>query len=254
MSNWRWTVCVAGLCLASAGCEPTPEQVERTDPQPAVAEIEPAPRIPEPDLHEPDHPGSATFSTWPGYEEHRTFEVMWLGGDGDVELYDEAGGDGDPLETASWLDGTKMEWLDSMVHVDEPRPLEVTRTVEIVATPYDVETKRLAADDNYYELSAGDRLFLYHYGGEQSCYYGVDDSIVLSDCLSDPVNIDDETGLDVEAPWTPLSKQWWLLVESPQGTRGWMLVDEAPVEIHERQLEGFDGVDGPDGPGEHFVD
>ena len=254
MRRWTTVVLVGGVCAWRGGCEDVPQQVDAGQAAVPVAEIDPVAEFSDSDSEESPHPGAADFSTWPGTREDETFALMWLGGDEQVQLRAEPTDEAEVVASASWPDGGELEWLATRVRVDEPRAMQAQRAVELVASTYHREERRLATDQQHFELAAGDRVFFYQYDGEETCYYGVGDQIVLGDCLPEALAAVGEGQPAEGEPVTPVSKQWWVRVETPEGSRGWMLVDEAPVEVHRRALEGYDGIDGPDELEDSYVD
>ena len=238
----------AGLALglvvvwALACQEPPPEKEEATDEVVEIAEIQPRPEpTDEDDEPEDVEPEPVEFATWPGIKKQMTFELMWLGGDEEVALYDEPRPEAEAIGAAGWIDGQEFEWIRTVVYVETPRPYQVEESAEVVVTPYDIEYGELEADEYTVELSAGDDIFLYQYGGEGTCYLGIGTDVVLGDCPHDGISVGDDD-LDSEARWTPLKEQWWVEVSSDQ-KRGWFRVDDAPVSVHAREVEGYEYED-----------
>lgn len=241
------TLVVTGL---AAGCEPSPEPVDQEDEtaRPEVVTIEPIAEFPEEEPEEVE-PESAEFgATWPGGADHETFDLTWLGGDEAVELYDRPRADAEVVGSASWMDGADVEWLETVVFVDRPGRLEVETDLELVATPYDREFGELEATDETYRLEEGESLFTYRYDGRGECYLGVETEIVVAECPADQVRFDGEDPqMEPDLRWEADGSQWWVRVEA-DGQQGWLKVDEAPVEVHPREVEGFEKPEGPMGP------
>lgn len=233
-----------GLLMGPFACEETPPpRDEPTDETPEIAEIKPTATDENEDgPEEVVEPEPVEFVTWPGLEKQKTFELMWLGGDEEVELHDEPRADADVVGDVGWLDGQEFEWINTVVYVEEPRSYRVAESTELSVTPYDIEYGELEADERVYELEDGDEIFLYQYGGEKTCYLGIEDDVVLGDCPYDGIDVAGDE-LETEERWTPIAEQWWVEVEV-DGVEGWLFVDEAPVSVHPREVEGYDDARG----------
>lgn len=248
---WGMAAVVAGLLV---GCQETPEPKPEDpgDEQPEVVVIEPAVEFPDDDP-EQFEPESVEFAgTWPGAADHETFELMWLGGDDEIELLGEARDDAEVVESASWMDGAEFEWLETRVWVEEPGRLEVVEDTTLEATPYDPEFGQLEAHDETYRLEAGEPLFSYRYDGRGSCYLGVETEIVYAECPEEEVDFGGETAdAEPDRRWGAEASSWWVRVEAGD-TEGWFQVDEAPVEVHQRSVGGYEKLDEP--PAERFIE
>lgn len=243
-SRWKTTavaaLTAAGVSTGIGACQDHPE----ADGQPP--EVEPAVAVVDPPEDEPPSDDEdvesvvVEFATWPGGDE-KTFGVMWLGGDETLTLVEKPEPDSEIVAEASWLDGQELEWMDTIVVVDEPRPFVIDDEFVSAVMHYDIDYAELEAEETTIVFEEGQQVYLYRYDGEQTCYLGTDEGVVLSDCPAEKMAPADE----VEAyddPWTPRSEQWWVEVDG-DGERGWFRVEEAPVEVHPRKPEGYDELE-----------
>ena len=228
------------------GCEPQPQpRQDDSEPEPLdVAEIEPMLAVDDDERPEPQ-PEPVDFQSWPGSHEYDTFDLMWLGGDDELPLRDSPQPDADVIGSVSWLDGEHIDWTTTTLLVETPTIYRADAQFELVGTPYDVEFGELAIEDEEYVVDEGEPVFVYRYGGDGTCYLGVQSEIVYTECPDD--NLRQENGeaieVDGEKRWSPQTRQWWIEV-STDGLRGWFDIDDAPVEVHARDIEGYDEFDG----------
>ena len=244
-----WTIGVVTVSVAVlSACERAPEQkAESSDEEPEMAIIEPRPELsPErkPAVWEPE---SVDFSTWPGSVDAESFDLMWLGGEESVELHAEPRREADVGGTTSWLDGEEIDWSATVVQIEEPRRYRADEAFVLEATPFDAEFGELEREVREYELDEDEVLYSYRYDGDGMCYLGIDGQIVYATCPDGRIVADagDEVE-DSEMAWHPVEARWW--VEVDEGPSGWFVVDDAPVEVLAREVEGYDGVDGPQEP------
>lgn len=240
------TILVVLGVVAGVGCE-REQAVEPPEPAVQVVLEEPAEAedpVMEEVVEEEPSPPAASFESWPGREEHRTFELTWLGGEEEAELRQEPDRGADVIARARFFDGEQVEWTQTQVQVVRPRPYQAQQAMRWSGLPYDAEYMEVEAGERQFEFEEGDQLYLYQYGGEGTCFWGVEQEIVLGSCPLDGWRAL-EGGED--APWQPLEQEWWVKVKSGQA-EGWILVDEAPVEVRLRYLEGFDSFDEHDEP------
>ena len=245
----RWKilgVASVGLFFSlAAGCD---EVSEPSDPlaefERPEALVEPAAETPEEEFEEFD-PVVVEFPGWPGQDEQMTFELMWLGGNEQLELREAPKVDAQVAAGGSWFDGDHFDWLQSLVVVQTPRPLVVVQDYEMTVTPFDTEEGELEAADERIRLEQGERIFLYRYQDEGSCYLGIRDGVVLGSCPGSRLEPEEEPQ-ELDDPWTSIDEKWWVKVEGDDGV-GWFVVSEAPVEVHPREIEGYDEFDGAGG-------
>lgn len=235
------------ICLVGFGAACEREQAAPSIPAPeevasdmASSHDEPSPKEADEDEEMAESPPRASFESWPGREEHRTFELMWLGGDEEYGLREEPAREADVAGVVSFLDGDQLEWTQTVVQVLKPRIYEAEQAMSWSGLSYDAEYMELEAQERRYELQEGDRISLYQYGGEGSCYWGIEQEILLGACPTDHWRVLDEgANSEEQAPWQPLEQEWWVKVKSDD-VEGWLLVDEAPVEVIQRYIDGFD--------------
>jgi len=228
------------------GCEPQPEpRHEESDPEPLdIAEIEPMIAVDEHQRPELE-PEPVDFHSWPGSHAYDTFDLMWLGGDEELPLRDSPQSDADIIGSVTWLDGDHIDWTATRLHVDTPAIYRADSDFELVGTPYDVEFGELALEDDEYIVDEGEPVFVYRYGGDGACYVGVQSEIVYTECPDDNLQRKDGEAIEVDGDerWEPQSRTWWVEV-STDGLQGWFDIDDAPVEVHARNIEGYDEFDG----------
>lgn len=242
-------ICVLGLC---AGCER--EQAET--PAPPAREITPQEESPEKPILEENLEDeevtapAAAFDSWPGREEFRIFELMWLGGEEPLALREEPDREAEILGHATFLDGEQLDWTQTMVLVLEPRPYQAEQAMEWSGLPYDAEYMELEAGNRQFEVEEGELLYLYQYDGEGTCFWALEGEIALGSCPLDGwTALGDEVNESESLLWKPLRQEWWVKIKSGD-LEGWFLVEEAPVEVKVRQIEEFDTFDDPEGPQE----
>lgn len=253
-----------------AGCEPEDDdpaelprlQTERADIADRIDGLgEPAqPDEQQPDEEQIDPPAVDFPGSWPGQADHDTFELMWLGGDREVELREQPRLDAPVVGVAGWTDAHQMRWEQTLIRVEHPRPLHTVESIELMGTAYDVDVGQLEAREEAWQLDEDERLYAYRRNIEGDCFLGIGSEVVLTDCLyervepadelSDPDETDETVETDVPGDvdlWSPLSKQWWVGVRA-EAADGWLLVDDVDVEVLPRRLEGYDEFD--ETPGE----
>ncbi|TXD38884.1 hypothetical protein FRC98_00325 [Lujinxingia vulgaris] len=253
----------AVLLWVGAGCDRDAEPEAVVDPvapaQPEEEAVEVEPTEPDAEEAEPPGPpsGPLSFASWPGREELHTFDLMWLGGEREVALYEAPDATSASVGRASWMDTEEIVWEDSRVRVTEPTFYEVSQALEVVGLAYDESFEELDAEELHLELEEGELLALYQYGGEGTCFVGARGQVLLGACP------DEAAGLrEVEAPseapsqregaaagegahaevkerWRPRQQEWWVKVRH-DAESGWMRVDDAPIEVHVRLIEGYD--------------
>ncbi len=233
------------LPVLVVGCDRDGHEI--VEPEPLALEVpevlQKPPGVESPDEPEEFVPIPVDFSTWPGREEYMTFELMWLGGDEEVALHEEPRKESEVVAQLRWFDGDQLDWAETNVHVDSPRAYRVGEPQVITGIPYDVEFRELEADQREFEVGVDETLYLYQYAGEGTCYLGVAEEIVLADCPTGEVEIEDDGDSRVDGQWRPISQSWWVRVTGGDSDQGWLLVDDAPVEVHPRKIEGFDHTD-----------
>lgn len=236
--GWGASAVVAVLAVTVVGCEKTPDVGEPL----AEAEIPEAVVEPreekEEKADEEFEPIVVEFPGWPGDSEQMTFELMWLGGDEALELRESPDPKSEVVAKGRWLDGEEFDWLESRVVVETPRAFRVEEDYETMATPYDVEFGELEAEDVLISLEEGERIYLYQHRGEGSCYMGTRKGVVLGSCPKEKLSAEEELEKH-EDSWTAVDTKWWVKVEG-DGGQGWFVVTDALVEVHPRQLEGYD--------------
>ncbi|RAL24885.1 hypothetical protein DL240_01360 [Lujinxingia litoralis] len=237
--KWAAIVMIGGLVACEKeGPAPAPESVqeEAVPVEPPVAAVEEEPVV---EVVEPP-PGPLTFVSWPGREELYTFDLMWLGGEREVALLAEPDPQAEVVDRAGWMDTEELRWQDTRVRVTEPRYYLLESPRELVGLAYDQSFEELEAEEIRLELEEGERLALYQYDGEGSCYLGARGLVVLSGCPEEGVRLEEaEPAEQAGERWRPRAQQWWVKVQGPRAA-GWMRVDDAPVEVHVRQIEGYD--------------
>ena len=223
---------VLAALLAFAGCDreeegSEPEAPPLLDVSPVEEAVETSEEIVEEALEETAFvPDSLWFSTFPGRDEHQRVELMWLGGDERVSVREEPRRDSPVLVEKNWLDGEDLDWNQSRVHVLRPRTLSVARESEWVGIPFDQEFEELEAEPRSYRVEQGELLYLYQYDGEGQCYLGIDQEVALGDCPAEGALAVREILED----FLPEEQEWWIEILTEAGP-GWLLVDEAPLEV-----------------------
>lgn len=234
-------------------------------PAPAVpVEREEAPAVEapaEPDAEEAEPPGPPegplSFSSWPGREELHTFDLMWLGGEREVALYEAPDAASSQVGAASWMDTEEIVWEDTRVRVMEPTAYEATRALEVAGLAYDEDFEELDAEEVRLALEEGEQVALYQYGGEGTCFVGARGQVVLGPCPTEEMGLravserpdadaqpaqaasEGAAHPEVKERWRPREQQWWVKVRH-NAQSGWMRVDDAPVEVHVRLIEGYE--------------
>lgn len=235
------------VLVAVNGCEPRPEPLEQQDDDESAEFIVIEPMVDDSD-EEPEQvePSPVDFAaTWPGEANYDSFDLMWLGGDEPIELYEEPDVESEVIGSARWIDGEQFGWIDTMVRIEQPREYRAEQGFTYEGTPYDEEFGQLALEDQSFEVEADQPVFAYRYAGEQGCYLGIDDQVVYGDCPVEELGIDENFDeLDAAGKWNGQARQWWVKVDSDDGP-GWFRPDEGPVEVHPRKVEGYDEVDAP---------
>lgn len=250
MKRWTTTAIVLALCLAVACDRSSEEEVRSPEP---VLEVEP-PRVESPEVADEDvdeiadevEPEAVDFIAWPSSGEQWTFELMWLGGDEEIELRDRPRLDASGVGMVSWMDGDQVEWMETRIHVDRPRLYFVEESITLTGTPYDTEFLELEATERQVEFQAGERVYFYQYAGENRCFIGVGGEILYTGCdLLQFLTGHDDLEWENEDYFRPYSQQWWVKVDQAS-VQGWMLVDEAAVDVHERRIEGYEDFNEPE--------
>lgn len=177
-------------------------------------------------IEDQEVPEEVLFSTWPGRDEHRQVELMWLGGEGEVQLWEAPDRESEQVATIGWEDGEDLIWRESWVRVIAPRALTVENEGIWQGIPYDAEYRELEAEPKEFVLHAGEEIYLYQYDGEGTCFLKVQREIALGDCPNGGTLSVMEEGAEL----LPEEQQWWIKVSEAQG-EGWILVDEAPLEV-----------------------
>ncbi len=240
-SRQRSGVVIVAVVWLVVGCEPQPQpKDDEPEPQPEIVVVE-APKPAEDDRDAKPVSPVDFFGSWPGEVEYDSFDLMWLGGDDEIELREEPQEDAEVVGVAGWRDGEEFHWRETMVRIDTPRAYESLEDFELEATPYDEEFGQLEAEDIVVDVEAGQKLFAYRYAGEYGCYLGVEQQVVYADCPADQVGVDPEKfdGIDAGEKWTGEHRQWWVMVDGEDG-EGWFRADDAPLEVHPRVVEGYD--------------
>lgn len=239
LTAYALAVALAAVVVA---CErgPEPKADGKDAGEVEIAEIRPAPQFPEYDDAGWDAE-PIDLSSWPGQEEQKTFELTWLGKDETVELREAPEPDAEVVATARWFDGEEVDWVETRVHVDEPQAYRMSEAVEIRATPHDVDDGELEAEEKKYALEEGDQVYVYQAAVGGGCYLGVAEEVVVGDCPDEGLPVEGYDELDAEQIRAPDSQQWWVKVRTDDGS-GWFEVKEAPVEVHVREVEGYEEV------------
>ena len=232
------------LLVGAVACDdvPTVSEIDE-EPDDRIAIIE----IPE----EPDDPPAVEpmpveLYGWPGRHEQLTFELTWLGGGDELGLLKEPNPEAEEVATASPLDADQLNWVASIVYVEIPRTYLAEASHTLRATPYDVEGDELEDDEIEFEIEADDPVFLYQYFGEETCILAVEGQMVVAPCPEEKFSPQDGEDSPGEATrrWEPVSQKWWVKVRTDDGS-GWFAVEDQPIDVHMRSLEGFDEIDGP---------
>lgn len=253
-SGLRIGVAIWILAGAGSGCERAPESPQK--PQAPAAPVETVEQDSEPveiaqeeekEVAGPPE-GPLIFASWPGREELHTFELMWLGGEREVELLEAPDPEAAVSARASWMDTEEIVWEDTRVRVEAATLYRVEGAREVAGLAYDEAFEELDAEEVHLELEDGELLALYQYAGEGTCFVGARGQVLLSECPAEGVReVRDEDPAEGSAVidgerrerWRPRSQQWWAKVRY-KGSTGWMRVDNAPVEVHIRLIEGYD--------------
>ncbi|RVU47917.1 hypothetical protein EA187_00325 [Lujinxingia sediminis] len=246
-----WVGCDRGGAPESPAAPGVP--VEREEAPEVVAPAEP-----DVDEVQPSGPpeGPLSFASWPGREELHTFDLMWLGGEREVRLHEAPDASSAQVGQASWMDTEEIVWEDTRVQVLEPTSYEVIRALELAGLAYDEDFEELDAEEVRLALEEGEQVALYQYGGEGTCFVGARDQVLLGPCPNEEMGLRKVARPDadvlpqeraaqgaahpeVKERWSPLEQQWWVKVRH-NAHSGWMRVDDAPVEVHVRLIEGYE--------------
>lgn len=253
MKNWKPSVAVV-LFLLLGGCE---REIEESAKEPPGVELpvvmEPEGEFEGQEEEEPEAapeglgPDPIWLSTWPGREEHTTVAVMWLGGDEEQPLYKQPDQGSQEIGRFGFEDGADLEWTQSKVYVEKPRELRVLEETEWVGIPFDAEYRELEAEARSFVLEEEERIYLYQYEGEGSCFLGVQGEVALGDCPGGGGIAVSEEPEEGGQSWRPDVQYWWLEIRMGS-VEGWLLVDEAPVDVRIVDLSdgGYDSIYGKD--------
>ncbi len=220
------------------GCEEGPSEEERSQREIGVAVIEVAEEVERPWRG----PRPAFFDGWPGADEGmRSFELVWLGGEEELPLRVESIPDAPVVTVATYEDGEEVDWVQTRLVVVEPRLVAFVEDWQMWALEYDEEKGEVEGEEIEAEFEAGDKTEIYSGAGGE-CYLSHEEKIVLAECPPDDyveaVSARGEA-LDEEVVMDGRRIEWWIKA-TWRDERGWFEVEEAPVEIHERRMEGYD--------------
>ncbi len=237
---------LALLILLTAGlaaCDR--DELDLPDPEPPPAPIA-EPEIPA--VEEPPaafEPPPVEFLGWPGHREDQTFGLTWLGGDEPLPLREAPSSESSVISELQWYDGEELPWDESRVRVLQPSPLVATESFSWTATPYDEEFLELESSEVILSVATDQPVFFYHLSGENLCFFALDHTVHLGDCIKDHLTPAEDHPSPAD-PLRPLEHQWWVLIDADDAY-GWLLIDDdAPIEVFPREIEGMERFDDED--------
>lgn len=246
---WKLVVFLLGLGIFAGGCENCEKEIKNPDVSldSASAAAESSNSLAgqsgaDADGREQAQPGSERLlevEAWPGQGEMLTFQLTWLGGGEEVVLRERPDEGSAEVARRSWEDGSEVGWEETRVVVLAARPFRALKDVRLEVMRFDPQMEALEAEENVVvTVSQGERIELYQYVGEETCYLGVRGQIYVGDCPGKEfqAEVAVEKG---QRRLSPLEQEWWVLVGDGKA-RGWVRADNSWFEAHTRRMEEYE--------------